>query len=82
MKQNLKKYKYLGWSEKLDVDERDFVNKFLFSKGELDQIDIELALLNFSTYLKKHHGKDIIVLMDEYDSPINNAFMNFKNEEE
>ncbi|MDO4805579.1 MAG: AAA family ATPase [Lachnospiraceae bacterium] len=47
-------------------------------KGE-DEFKAEIgryatALKTLSTYLKKHHGEKVIVLIDEYDVPLENAY--------
>ncbi len=51
----------LAESEKIDFDEIEFLNE----KG-----DYVGALSNLSEYLYKFHGKKVIILIDEYDTPL------------
>ena len=49
------------------------VDKSLLAlEQEIDQYASALKFL--SIYLKKHHGKGVILLLDEYDVPLENAF--------
>ncbi len=42
--------------------------------------DLTNALKNLSRYLSKHYGKKVVVLIDEYDVPLNYAWTNEKND--
>jgi len=39
-----------------------------------DQTEIELALRRLSRLLREHHGERVVVLLDEYDTPLHAAF--------
>lgn len=39
-----------------------------------DQTQIERALHNLSRYLREHHGERVVLLLDEYDTPLHAAF--------
>ena len=43
---------------------------------EKDEGDWERSLLNLSKYLYEYYGKKVIVLIDEYDQPIINSYIN------
>ena len=63
---------YLEDSERLDrIDKTDFDSVF---SRTVDQHGIGYSLRNLSDMLYKHHGKTVIILIDEYDNPIHNAF--------
>ena len=65
------KYKYL--TEKMDEIE---VEKFNSIRRTLDLADWKNSLLNLSKYLYEYYGKKVIVLIDEYDQPIINSYIN------
>ena len=49
---------------------------------EKEEADWLYALKNLSEYLYEYYGKNVIILIDEYDAPIINAFNNgYYNEE-
>jgi len=53
--------------------------KIIMEKEEADWL---YALKNLSEYLYEYYGKNVIILIDEYDAPIINAFNNgYYNEE-
>ena len=65
-------YGYLEDSEQLDrVDRLDYESVL---SRTADRSGIGYSLRNLSDMLCKHHGKKIIILIDEYDNPIHNAF--------
>ncbi|NUU98968.1 hypothetical protein XO12_02165 [Marinitoga sp. 1154] len=76
---------YLLNSEKLNELEKKYIKQIL----ELEEIKgyttedkiakedtlFEMALKNLSEYLYKHHGKKAILLIDEYDTPIQHSYL-------
>ncbi len=69
-----KKHKYLLKSECLDELEKEYFKQI--HDETASQTKFEYSLKNLSEYLKNHHKKKVIILVDEYDAPIINAFNN------
>ena len=70
------KYKFL--TEKMDEIE---IEKFNSVRRTLDLADWKNSLLNLSKYSYEYYGKKVIVLIDEYDQPIINSYINgYSNE--
>ncbi len=79
-----KRHSYVRNSTKLDEDEirlfnelssgksRDAIEKGHDFREEIDRY--ATALKTLSVCLKKHHGENVIVLIDEYDVPLENAY--------
>ncbi len=67
-----KEYKYLLKSDKLDNYDKDIINKIINGEAESQYYKISLKIL--SEYLFKHHGKESVILLDEYDTPINSFY--------
>ncbi len=65
-------YGYLEDSEQLDRADRLDYESVLSRTA--DRSGIGYSLRNLSDMLCKHHGKKNIILIDEYDNPIHNAF--------
>ena len=71
-------------------------NSFLLSSGvmkendiryfkrvseEMDDSDASLSLHQLADYLSRYYGKKVIILLDEYDTPMQEAYVNgFRNE--
>ncbi|MBP3386159.1 MAG: AAA family ATPase [Candidatus Methanomethylophilaceae archaeon] len=65
-------HKYLLDSEILDdVDKKYFDDVF---RRKLDPITLRKSVSVLSRMLNEHHGRKVIILIDEYDNPIHNAF--------
>ena len=65
-------HKYLLNSEILDdVDKKYFDDVF---RRKLDPITLRKSVSVLSRMLNEHHGTKVIILIDEYDNPIHNAF--------
>ena len=65
-------YEYLITSTALnEMDMEDFTNVF---KRTIDGSELGYSLFNLSKMLYKHHNKKAIILLDEYDNPLHNAF--------
>ncbi|MBR5375715.1 MAG: AAA family ATPase [Lachnospiraceae bacterium] len=78
------RHMYIIDSDKLTAAEADQFRKLCAPKG-WDELDDETdfrkeidryatALKTLSVCLKKHHGENVIVLIDEYDVPLENAY--------
>ena len=50
-----------------------------YFKGTLSQEDLKDSLQFLSELLYRHFGKPVYVLIDEYDTPINSAYLEFKD---
>ena len=65
------RYEYL---RKWDVDS-NLKNKFVsLYNGKAGIADLKRSLRDISTALTEYHGKKTIILIDEYDNPINGSF--------
>ena len=72
LKDFYQKFIYLEDSQALNEQERNYVKKLL--RGECNQSELELSLARLTNYLYKHHGQKPILLLDEYDVPIQYGF--------
>ncbi len=55
----------------LDKDDADFISKCFSAK--LTRIDLEGSIRRLCSILYEHYGKDVIILVDEYDASIQNV---------
>ena len=58
-------------TDKMDEDDKEIYNSI---KNRKNDIDLNTSLELLSDFLCEYYGKKVIVLIDEYDSPIINAF--------
>lgn len=66
-----RRFTYLLDSKKLDeFDKEDF--RLLLQRGMPDEV-LNNSLLTLSRLLHKHHGQKVIILIDEYDVPLDKA---------
>ena len=64
--------RFLIESDKLAADEKQYLEKML--NGKYEEADIRGSLKKLSVLLEKHYGKKVILLIDEYDVPLDKAF--------
>ena len=69
-----KAHRFLLQSDKFDKDEIQFFQSIVSKTA--NETDFKAGLLSLSKYLKNHFDKDVIILVDEYDTPIISAFNN------
>ena len=59
-------------SEKLADYEKEYFSKILAGKG--DEVELASSLENLSAMLARHYGKAPIIMIDEYDTPIQEGY--------
>ena len=64
---------YLQNQAWLTNNQRRQLDKYL--NGEILAVDIKISLKFLSELLYRHFGKPVYVLIDEYDTPINSAYL-------
>lgn len=68
------RHRYLLNSDVLFPEEKEHVQEILEGGGT--KTDYEQALENLSSYLYRHHEKRVVILIDEYDTPIQSGYVN------
>lgn len=66
------RHAYLADSAALSEDERLQFGRVSGKEGEYD--DVASSLRQLALYLFKHHGRRVVILIDEYDAPIMAAY--------
>lgn len=64
-------HSYLGSSESVDPVDKEVFMKLKSRKG--DDTDVQCALYTLMRMMKAHYGKNVILLVDEYDVPLAKA---------
>ena len=67
-----RQHKYLLDSDILDDLDRQYVMDVL--KGNIEPLGLRKSISTLSRMLHEHHGRKVIVLFDEYDNPMLNAY--------
>ncbi|MDN3031373.1 MAG: AAA family ATPase [Candidatus Tisiphia sp.] len=70
--------RYIKQDEKLLIDAQKEILQRYFT-GKLIEDDIKNSLKFLSDLLYKHFNQKVYILIDEYDTPINSAYMKFGN---
>ena len=66
------KHRYLLDGDFLADKEKDYFNHV---STEMDDADATIALNRLSDYLSRYYGKRVIILLDEYDTPMQEAYV-------
>ena len=66
------RHEELYTSEKLNGAEHDYLLRM--QQGNLTEVEYTRALLNLSRMLEKHYNSKTVILIDEYDTPIQQGF--------
>jgi len=64
---------YLLNSGVLEDNEKEFFRQVTVN---MDDVDAALAIHYLSKYLYRYYGKKVVILMDEYDTPMQEAYVN------
>ena len=74
-----KRFAYLKQSDRLDIDDKStYASLIRLEDGRYEMRDEALyaSLQTLSELLYKHHGRKTVILIDEYDVPLDKAFQN------
>lgn len=66
-------FRFLMEGDFLDEGER---KQFLSVNMEMDEVTAGMALHDLCIYLSRYYGKNVILLLDEYDTPMQEAYVN------
>lgn len=64
---------FLLETDVLDKKERKFFDDVT---ADMDDVTATLAIYQLSLYLSRYYGKNVIILLDEYDTPMQEAYVN------
>ena len=67
------KYHFILESEILTENERE---SFLAIKRGMNEVDAISSIHRLSNYLSRYYGKKVLILLDEYDTPMQEAYVN------
>lgn len=65
---------YLRNSKALDQIEKDYFERIINRNPSI--IDLKSSLHELTIFLSKHHKENVILLIDEYDTPIQSSYIN------
>jgi hypothetical protein len=68
-----KRHDYLLDSNSLDQSQKDYFNSIYTGKASVP--DYQISIVSLCELLYLHHGVKPMLLMDEYDTPINNSYI-------
>ena len=67
------KYAFLAESDKLSENEKEYMKRMA---REMDAFEAGSSLHRLSEYLCRYYDKKVIILLDEYDTPMQEAYVN------
>jgi hypothetical protein len=67
-------FSYLLDSSELSEHNKEEIRKII--KREVDDVELSKSLLSLSEFLYRHHKSKVVILIDEYDVPIQNGYLN------
>lgn len=70
------KYSFLSSSPKLTESEKNYFKKVGDLSSEMQDYEASLSLQQLSNFLCRYYGKHVLILLDEYDTPMQEAFIN------
>lgn len=72
VKDEYKRHPELLTSTVIDADSKNYIDRI--GKGTLSSVELQRSLLNLTHMLSVHHGSKVVILIDEYDTPIQQGY--------
>lgn len=72
VKDEFKRHPELYISTLLDEDAKNYIDRM--EKGTLSGVELQRSLLNLTHMLSFHHRSKVVILIDEYDTPIQQSY--------
>ncbi len=69
------KYRTLLDSNQLDEVEKDYIKDVIRYQYQMPETIATMAIHKLSDFLCRHYGKKVIILLDEYDTPMQEAYV-------
>ena len=66
------KYSFLQESDKLSEAEKEYCRRMA---SEMSEEDAPFSIYQLSDFLYRYYGKKVIILLDEYDTPMQEAYV-------
>ena len=66
-------YEFLLDENILKQRDKDFYDQVTYG---MDEVTASLAIQNLSDYLSRYYGKKVLIFLDEYDTPMQEAYVN------
>ena len=73
-----KNYRYLLDSNLLYEDEKRYIEDIISEKAS--EVAYEISVKQLSEYLYRYHKQKVVILIDEYDAPIQSGYKNYYNQ--
>lgn len=69
-------HNYLLQSKNITENEKSYIRETIEKKENMNDALVSMSLHRLSQYLHKHYEKRVIILLDEYDTPMQEAYVN------
>lgn len=69
------KFSFLLESPSLSEYDKKYVKDMIEQETDMPDIVLTMSLHKLSNFLYKHYGKNVIILLDEYDTPMQEAYV-------
>lgn len=73
LKKQFEKYSFIRDSEVLSESEKEYFDRI---RKDMNRLESPMALHHLSDFLCRYYGKKVIILLDEYDTPMQEAYVN------
>ena len=72
VKDEYKRHPELAESTVLDADAKNYIDRL--ERGSLTNVELQRSLYSLAHMLSVHHGSKVVILIDEYDTPIQQGY--------